>query len=78
VGRRRAPRVCRPRAHEAPYEIESTAGAGTRLTVVHELEGAALLAAMVAGEHEADAGGGWAWVLCDLKLLLETGKRLAD
>jgi hypothetical protein len=24
------------------------------------------------------AGGGWAWVLCDLKLLLETGKRLAD
>jgi hypothetical protein len=32
------------------------------------------LAAMVAGEHEAEgAGGGWAWVLSDLKTLLETG-----
>ena len=29
---------------------------------------------MVAGEHEAEgAGGGWAWVLSDLKSLLETG-----
>ena len=61
------------------YEIEPTESAGTRLTIVHDLEGAPTLAAMVAGEHEAEgAGGGWAWVLSDLKSLLETGKRLAD
>jgi uncharacterized protein YndB with AHSA1/START domain len=61
------------------YEIEPTESAGTRLTVVHDLEGAPALAAMVAGDHEAEgAGGGWAWVLSDLKSLLETGKRLAD
>jgi uncharacterized protein YndB with AHSA1/START domain len=59
------------------YEIEPTE-AGTKLTVIHELEGAPRLAAMVAGEHEAEgAGGGWDWVLSDLKSLLETGTRLA-
>jgi uncharacterized protein YndB with AHSA1/START domain len=58
------------------YEIEAAAGA-TRLTVVHELPGP-LLAAMVAGENESSgAGGGWPWVLSDLKSLLETGSTLA-
>ena len=61
------------------YEIEPTDGQATKLTVVHELEGAPTLAAMVGGEHEAEgAGAGWAWILSDLKSLLETGKRLAD
>ena len=60
------------------YEIEPVDGGATRLTVIHELEGAPTLAAMVAGEHEAEgAGGGWAWVLSDLKSLLETGAPLA-
>jgi uncharacterized protein YndB with AHSA1/START domain len=59
------------------YEIEPTE-TGTKLTVIHELEGAPKLAAMIAGEHEAEgAGGGWAWVLSDLKSLLETGTTLA-
>jgi uncharacterized protein YndB with AHSA1/START domain len=61
------------------YEIEPTDGQATKLTVIHELEGAPTLAAMVGGEVEAEgAGGGWAWVLSDLKSLLETGRRLAD
>ena len=60
------------------YEIESAAGA-TRLTVVHELTGAPLLAAMVDGQNEATgAGGGWPWILSDLKSLLETGSTLAQ
>ncbi len=60
------------------YEIEPVDGGATRLTVIHELEGAPTLAAMVGGEHEAEgAGGGWAWVLSDLKSLLETGAPLA-
>jgi len=58
------------------YEIEPVDGGATRLTVIHELEGAPTLAAMVGGEHEG-AGGGWAWVLSDLKSLLETGAPLA-
>ena len=60
------------------YEIEPQDGGVTRLTVTHDLTGAPGLAAMVAGEHEdAGAGGGWAWVLSDLKSLLETGEPLA-
>jgi uncharacterized protein YndB with AHSA1/START domain len=59
------------------YEIKPT-DYGTKLTVVHELESAPKLAAMVAGESEdTGAGGGWAYVLSDLKSLLETGKSLA-
>ncbi|HXT35404.1 MAG TPA: SRPBCC family protein [Chloroflexota bacterium] len=60
------------------YEIEAIAGGATRLTIVHDLSGAPRLAAVVAGEFENEgAGGGWSWVLSDLKSLLETGTRLA-
>jgi uncharacterized protein YndB with AHSA1/START domain len=60
------------------YEIEPAAGA-TRLTVVHELDGAPKLAALVSGAGEGGgAGGGWSWVLSDLKSLMETGKPLAE
>jgi uncharacterized protein YndB with AHSA1/START domain len=59
------------------YEIEESAGGVTKLTVVHDLEGAPKLADMVAGGREAEgAGGGWSWVLSDLKSLLETGKSI--
>jgi uncharacterized protein YndB with AHSA1/START domain len=57
------------------YEIEETAGGVSRLTVTHELDHAPNLAELVRGAREAEgAGGGWAWVLSDLKTLLETGK----
>jgi uncharacterized protein YndB with AHSA1/START domain len=57
------------------YEIEETQGGVTKLTVSHDLTGAPGLAALVRGENEASgAGGGWSWVLSDLKSLLETGK----
>jgi uncharacterized protein YndB with AHSA1/START domain len=58
------------------YEIEP-GEYGTKLTVIHELEGAPKLAALVDGQLESTgAGGGWVWVLSDLKSLLETGERL--
>ena len=41
--------------------------------MTHELDGAPNLARIVGGVDEAGAGGGWAWVLSDLKSLLETG-----
>ncbi|MGH2945736.1 MAG: SRPBCC family protein [Solirubrobacteraceae bacterium] len=61
------------------FEIDPTEGGVTRLTVTHDLEGAPRLAALLSGEYEDQgAGGGWAWVLSDLKTLLESGRRLAD
>jgi uncharacterized protein YndB with AHSA1/START domain len=57
------------------YEIEPREGGVTMLTVTHDLTDAPRLAALMAGEFENEgAGGGWAWVLSDLKTLLETGK----
>jgi uncharacterized protein YndB with AHSA1/START domain len=60
------------------YEIEAVPHSATKVTIVHELDQAPGVAAMVAGTSESSgAGGGWAWVLSDLKSLLETGSRLA-
>jgi hypothetical protein len=47
-----------------------------RLTVVHELDGAPLHLALVTGEVR-EAGGGWPFILSDLKSLLETGAAMA-
>jgi uncharacterized protein YndB with AHSA1/START domain len=65
------------------YDIEETKSVGTRLTVTHELTGAPLTAAMVNGSGEnidapenENAGGGWNWILSDLKTLLETGETI--
>ena len=60
------------------YEIEEVPHSATKVTIVHEMEQAPTVAAMVAGTSESTgAGGGWAWVLSDLKSLLETGARLS-
>jgi uncharacterized protein YndB with AHSA1/START domain len=56
------------------YEIERREDGTSKLTVTHELEGAPVLANLVAGGSEDQgAGGGWSWILSDLKTLLETG-----
>ena len=49
----------------------------SKLTLTHELDGAPGLATLMSGGlEEMGAGGGWAWVLSDLKSLLETGDRM--
>ena len=59
------------------WEIEPGEGGVTKLTVVHDLEGAPRTAALLSGALEdTGAGGGWSWVLSDLKTLLETGAPL--
>jgi uncharacterized protein YndB with AHSA1/START domain len=61
------------------YEIEEDDGGVTRLTVTHELEGAPVTAAQVTNAGAArihEGGGGWSWLLSDLKTLLETGNRM--
>jgi uncharacterized protein YndB with AHSA1/START domain len=57
------------------FEITEGQTGVSRLTVTHELENAPQTAAQLAGEIP-EAGGGWAFVLSDLKTLLETGESL--
>ena len=64
------------------WEISGPDRTGTcRLTVTHDLSGAPATAGLVDGSFaEANGGaggGGWAWVLSDLKTLLETGAGFA-
>ena len=58
------------------WEIEKASANFTRLTVTHELGGAPIMAGMVAGKFSEMGGGGWTWILSDLKSLLETGTTL--
>ncbi|QXV59622.1 SRPBCC domain-containing protein [Amycolatopsis sp. TNS106] len=67
------------------YEIEETKTAGTRLTVTHDVAGAPTTAALVNGSQEnidagpnENPGGGWPWILSDLKTLLETDEPLGS
>jgi uncharacterized protein YndB with AHSA1/START domain len=63
------------------YEIaELPAQPGVcKLTVIHDLTGAPATAALTSGsQEEYGAGGGWAWVLSDLKTLVETGSAFAS
>jgi uncharacterized protein YndB with AHSA1/START domain len=59
------------------WEIEGPGQDGVcRLTVTQELAGMPSLAAMTSGDNAFGemGGGGWPWVLSDLKTLLETGE----
>jgi len=61
------------------HEIKETGGGVCSLTLIHELDGAPQLANLVSGSLESSgAGGGHAWILSDLKTLLETGKSFAE
>jgi uncharacterized protein YndB with AHSA1/START domain len=57
------------------WEIEETQGGVSKLTVVHDVEGAPQIAALISGAMEDQgAGGGWVAILSSLKTLLETGE----
>jgi hypothetical protein len=60
------------------YEISGGENGVSKLTVIHDLSGAPQTATLVSGSGEAEGtGGGWPWVLSDLKTLLETGTSFA-
>jgi uncharacterized protein YndB with AHSA1/START domain len=62
------------------YELKPGADGTCRLTLTHELSGAPHTAHMVSGaldDQDGEGGGGWSWVLSDLKSLLETGNRMS-
>lgn len=60
------------------YEIVEHSGGVCTLTISHDVAGAPLVAGMINGGGDpGQGGGGWPWILSDLKSLLETGKRMA-
>ena len=59
------------------WEIEKMSAGFSRLTVIHELEDAPMMAGMVASKFSEQGAGGWAWILSDLKSVLETGKPMS-
>jgi uncharacterized protein YndB with AHSA1/START domain len=59
------------------YEIQEADGGVCTVTIIHDVTDAPLVGDMVKGGGDpAKGGGGWPWVLSDLKSLLETGKRM--
>jgi uncharacterized protein YndB with AHSA1/START domain len=59
------------------YEIVEGKGGVSRLSVIHDLAGRPGHAAMVAGVLQGPGqGGGWLWILSDLKSLLERGEQM--
>ena len=58
------------------WEIEKVSAGFSRLSVTHELEGAPIMAGMVASKFSEQGAGGWAWILSDMKTLLETGNTM--
>ncbi len=60
---------------QVAFDIQEIGNGVCSLTVTHELENAPETAVQLAGAVEG-AGGGWAYVLSDLKSLLETGQAL--
>ena len=59
------------------WEIEAINDQVSRLTVIHDAAGAPIHAALISGEQLEGAGGGWPFILSDLKTLLETGITLS-
>jgi uncharacterized protein YndB with AHSA1/START domain len=60
------------------YEIKENQGGLCTVTITHEVADAPIVAGMVSGGGDpTQGGGGWPWVLSDLKSLLETGKRMS-
>jgi uncharacterized protein YndB with AHSA1/START domain len=58
------------------FELSEFGAGVTKLRVVHELENAPLTFAMVT-RSDPQMGGGWSWILNDLRSVLETGSTLA-
>jgi uncharacterized protein YndB with AHSA1/START domain len=56
------------------WDIHAEAGGVTRLTVTHDVTDAPIAESMITSDGDlGEGGGGWSWILSDLKSLLETG-----
>lgn len=59
------------------YEIVPTSAGFCRLTITHDVTGAPMMSAATQTPFNEQGGGGWDWILSDLKSLLETGKTMS-
>ena len=59
------------------FEIEPTPGGFCRLTITHDTSGAPMMDRATKSNFSTDGGGGWDWILSDLKSLIETGKTMS-
>lgn len=65
-------------ATRVTWELTEYPSGVTRVVLTHDLGNAPDLAAEFAGGSDPDqGGGGWPWVLSDLKSLLETGSAMS-
>ena len=56
------------------WELDEERPGLTRVTVIHDVDGAPNVAAATTSDAKLhEGGGGWAWILSDLKTLLESG-----
>ena len=56
------------------YQIEAGRDGVSRLSVIHDVSGKPMYAAMIAGDKQGPGqSAGWLWILSDLKSALETG-----
>jgi uncharacterized protein YndB with AHSA1/START domain len=69
------PEIADEPATRITWELTPGDFGGTKLTLTHELDDAPSTATMVAGAP--GTGGGWAFVLSDMKTFLETGSTIA-
>jgi uncharacterized protein YndB with AHSA1/START domain len=60
------------------WEVAATDGGFTRLTVIHDVEGAPMMADAIKSKFSTQGTGGWSWILSDMKSVLETGKTLFE
>ncbi len=58
------------------WEVAPTSGGFSRLTLTHDVTGKPLMSGMISSKFSDQGGGGWNWILSDLKTLLETGANL--
>jgi uncharacterized protein YndB with AHSA1/START domain len=70
------PSIAAEPATRLTWDIVPQQGGVTMLTVTHDVTGAPGVARVVSGQDQ-NAGGGWSFVLSDLKTLLETGTSFA-
>jgi uncharacterized protein YndB with AHSA1/START domain len=60
------------------FEIKATEGGFSMLTVTHDVTGAPMMSKATQSEFSTDGGGGWDWILSDIKSLLESGKTMSE
>jgi uncharacterized protein YndB with AHSA1/START domain len=59
------------------FELVDTGQGFCRLTVTHDTTGMPMMTGATTSKFSTDGGGGWNWILSDIKSLLETGKTMA-